>query len=179
MRTFVAVEISDDKLIGEIVKFQSEIPIKAKPVSPENLHFTLHFLGEISEEQVGDVKNALLNIKFPKFTLGFEGVGVFPKPSFPRVIWIGTDKDGGSKLINLAKRVDDVLSPLGFKKDKPFKPHMTIFRIKDKVGNISGMLNALKFQKFGNQKVENLKFKKSVLTASGPVYSDLGVIDLK
>ncbi len=56
---------------------------------------------------------------------------------------------------------------------------MTIFRIKDKVGNISGMLNGLKSQKFGSQKVEKLKFKKSVLTASGPVYSDLGVIDLK
>lgn len=179
MRTFVAVEVSDEKLIEEITKLQSKISIKAKPVSPNNFHFTLQFLGEIPEDAADNVINALRNITFPKFTLRFEGIGVFPKPSFPRVIWIGTDKDGGSKLIDLAEIVGDVLEPLGFKKDKPFKPHMTIFRIKNKVGNISRMLNDFRSEKLGSQKIENLKFKKSVLTASGPVYSDLEVIALK
>jgi len=179
MRAFVAVEVSDDKLIREIAKLQSNIPIKAKPVSPNNLHFTLQFLGEISEEGVDEVKGVLQNIKFPKFTLRFEGIGVFPKPSFPRVIWIGTDEDGGSKLTELAEIVGNVLEPLGFKKDKPFKPHMTVFRIRNKAGNISAMLNNFKSQKFGSQKIENLKFKKSVLTASGPIYSNLEIIDLK
>ncbi len=179
MRAFVAVEVSDDKLIEEIVKLQSKIPINAKPVSPNNLHFTLQFLGEISEKEVDEVRGVLRNIKFPKFTLKFEDIGVFPKPSFPRVIWIGTDEDGGSKLTDLAERVGNVLEPLGFKKDKPFKSHMTIFRIKNKVGNISEMLNNFKSQRFGSQKIENLKFKKSVLTASGPIYSDLEVIALK
>ena len=179
MRAFVAVEVSNDKLIREIVKLQSKIPIKAKPVSPNNLHFTLQFLGEISEEKADEVRDALRNIKFPKFTLRFEDIGVFPKPSFPRVIWIGTDEGGGNKLIDLAESVGNVLEPLGFKKDKPFKPHMTIFRIRNKVGNIYELLNNFKSQSFGNQKIENLKFKKSILTASGPIYSDLEAIELK
>lgn len=179
MRVFVAVEVSDNKLIGEIAKLQSKIPIKAKPVSSNNLHFTLQFLGEISEEKVDEVKDALRNIKFPKFTLRFEDIGVFPKPSFPRVIWIGTDEGGGNKLTDLAEIVGNVLEPLGFKKDKSFKPHMTIFRIRNKVGNISEVLNDFKSQRFGSQKVENFKFKKSILTASGPIYSNLEVIDLK
>jgi len=50
MRAFVAVEISDKEIINSITKFQSEINIKAKPVEPQNLHFTLQFLGEVSEE---------------------------------------------------------------------------------------------------------------------------------
>ncbi len=52
MRVFVAIEISSDKIINSISKFQSEININAKPVEPHNLHFTLQFLGEISQETV-------------------------------------------------------------------------------------------------------------------------------
>ena len=50
MRVFVAVEITSDKIINSISKFQSEINIDAKPVELHNLHFTLQFLGEISQD---------------------------------------------------------------------------------------------------------------------------------
>ena len=50
MRTFVAIEISNNQVIESIKKFQSEIKINAKPVEPTNFHFTLQFLGEISED---------------------------------------------------------------------------------------------------------------------------------
>ena len=36
-------------------------------------------------------------------------------------------------LVKLAKNVEEKLSPLGFKSDKEFKPHITIFRIKNKI----------------------------------------------
>ena len=50
MRTFVAVEIQNDMVLDSIAKFQSDLNIKAKAVSKENMHFTLLFLGEIAEE---------------------------------------------------------------------------------------------------------------------------------
>ena len=50
MRTFVAVEISNDNILDSIKKIQKDINIEAKPVAAKNLHFTLQFLGEISEE---------------------------------------------------------------------------------------------------------------------------------
>ncbi len=40
MRSFVAIEISDDKIIDSIEKFQKTIEINAKPVNSRNLHFT-------------------------------------------------------------------------------------------------------------------------------------------
>ena len=49
MRTFVAIEISNKEVLDAIEKFQSQINIKAKAVEPRNLHFTLQFLGEISD----------------------------------------------------------------------------------------------------------------------------------
>jgi len=68
---------------------------------------------------------------------------------------------------------------LGFRNDKPFKPHATIFRVKNKIGNISNELKEYELHTFGIQKVYEIKFKKSVLTSDGPIYSDLQVVKAK
>ncbi|MBI3842006.1 MAG: RNA 2',3'-cyclic phosphodiesterase, partial [Thaumarchaeota archaeon] len=64
MRTFVAAEISDEKVLNSIAKLQSEIKIKAKPVSKQNMHFTLLFLGEISDEMAKKVMESLSTVSF-------------------------------------------------------------------------------------------------------------------
>ena len=174
MRTFVAVEIFENNVMNAISKFQSEISsINTKPVEPHNLHFTLQFLGEISGEKMEEVKKTLQRIEFSNFNVNFRGVGVFPKMKFPRVIWIGTDDKGGNALVDLAKKVETNLFPLGFTSDKPFKPHITVFRIKNKIGNITGELKKFESFDFGSQEITNFKFKQSILTPKGPVYSDL------
>ncbi len=173
MRTFVAVEISNEDIINSIKKFQTKINIDAKPVESRNFHFTLQFLGEVSEEILQKIIQALRKIEFSSFSVNLKGVGAFPKPKFPRVIWVGTDDDGGNMLIQLSKKVEKVLEPLGFFSNKPFKPHITIFRIKKKVKDITKELNSKKTIDFGIQEITNIKLKKSELTPSGPIYSDL------
>ena len=173
MRSFVAIEISSDKIINSISKFQSEININAKPVEPHNLHFTLQFLGEISQDTVEKVMMSLNSVKFSSFMINFKGVGAFPKLKFPRVIWIGTDENSGNSLIKLAKKVENTLIPLGFSIDKPFKPHITVFRIKNKIGDVSKELDKFKSIDFGTQEITGFKLKQSVLSSKGPVYSDL------
>jgi len=179
MRVFVAVEISNNDLINSIIKFQSEIDIKAKPVKRQNLHFTLQFLGEISEEILQKIKQALRTIEFSAFIVNLKGIGVFPKKEFPRIIWIGTDEIGTNVLVCLTKKVEKVLLPLGFIPDKPFKSHITIFRIKNKVGDISEELEKFKTYEFGLQEISSIKLKQSVLTSHGPLYSDLEEIKAK
>jgi len=173
MRTFVAIEISNNNIINSIKKFQTEININAKPVEPKNFHFTLQFLGEISSEVSQKIIQALRKIEFSSFSVNLKGVGAFPKSKFPRVVWVGTDDDGGNMLIQLSKKVEKALEPLGFFSDKPFKPHITVFRIKKKIGDITNELNSRKMIDFGMQEVTNLKLKKSELTPNGPIYSDL------
>ena len=177
MRTFVAVEITNNMILEEIKKIQNDLKIKAKPVELKNMHFTLEFLGEITESMSEDVQKALKAIAFEPFKLSFRGIGAFPKPKFPRVVWVGTDDIGGNKLKELASKVENVLSPLGFKSDKPFKPHVTIFRIKSKIGDITKDLERFQNIELGSQLVSQIKFKKSVLTSNGPVYSDLLEVD--
>jgi len=179
MRTFVAIEISNNEVINSIKKIQDKININARPIESKNFHFTLQFLGEISEENSQKIIQALRTIEFSSFSINLKGVGAFPKPKFPRVIWIGTDENGGNMLIQLSKKVEKVLEPLGFFSDKPFKPHITVFRIKKKIGDITKELENQKMVDFGIQEVTSIKLKKSELTSNGPIYSDLEEIKAK
>ena len=179
MRTFLAAEITDQDIINSISKLQSAVEINAKAVDPNSLHFTLQFLGEIDEEQLEKIKNAISSVDFSEFRVNFQGVGVFPKPKFPRIIWIGTDNEGSKALAELAKKVENALLPLGFKNDKPFKPHITVFRIKNKINDITKELKRFESANFGTQNITSFKLKKSILTSSGPTYIDLKEVKCK
>jgi len=171
MRTFVAIEILDENVINSIEKFQKEIRIDAKAIEPRNLHFTLQFLGEISENILQKIKQALSTIEFSSFNVNLIGIGAFPKS--PRIVWIGTDNDGGNLLVQLSQKVSKVLEPLGLISDKAFKPHITVFRIKKKVEDMTKKMENHKSVDFGIQKISSIKLKKSELTPNGPIYSDL------
>ncbi|MBE44687.1 MAG: RNA 2',3'-cyclic phosphodiesterase [Thaumarchaeota archaeon] len=175
MRTFVAIEVSNHEAVQNMLGFQKaflETGISAKPVEANHLHFTLMFLGEINNAMLESIKSKLSDIKFEPIYVTYMGVGVFPNPKSVRVIWIGVDNDSASKLINLVKEVESRLNILGFKNDKPFKPHLTLFRIKYKIRNFDAIMN-FKDKKFGTDTLSTIKIKKSELTPSGPIYRDL------
>ena len=175
MRAFVAIEVSDQTVLNSIQKVQSELNIKAKPVELHNMHFTVQFLGEVSEEMVGKISDALNSLEFSPFSISFAGLGVFPKPSFPRIVWVGTD-EGVDELEKLAEVIREKLVQFGFRPDKKFKPHVTIFRIKSKIEEMSAKLEKFSSYSFGKQVVSEIKFKKSELTPYGAVYTDLLVV---
>ena len=177
MRTFVAVEIHNDEVLNSIAKLQSDFNIRATAVSKQNMHFTLLFLGEVSEETAENVKKALDSIAFKPIDVSFTHVGAFPNPNFPRVIWIGTDEASAKQLVELARQVEEKLAPMGFKSDKPFKPHLTIFRVKNKIDGISKKIERFKETNLGKDVISELKFKQSILTPNGPIYSDLKVVN--
>jgi len=175
MRTFVAIEVSDKDVLNSIHKIQTELNIKAKPVELHNMHFTVQFLGEVSEEMVGKISDALNSIEFSAFSITFASIGVFPNPNSPRVIWIGVT-DGINELEKLAEMIRSKLSDIGFSPDKKFKPHVTIFRVKNKIEDLSSKLEKFSSCSFGKQIVSEIKLKKSELTPNGPIYTDLLVV---
>jgi len=175
MRTFVAIEVNNKDVLNSIHKIQTELNIKAKPVELHNMHFTVQFLGEVSEEMIGKISDALNSIEFSAFSISFSSIGVFPKPNFPRVIWIGTD-DGVNELEKLAEMIRSKLSHLGFSPDKKFKPHVTIFRVKNKIEDLPSKLEKFSSCSFGKQLVSEIKLKKSELSNQGSIYTDLLVV---
>jgi len=178
MRTFVAIEISKGEILKEIQTFQEKIKIDAKPIRVDQIHFTLQFLGEIDEEKCEQVKDVLNKIDFSEFEISLKSVGGFPNFKNPRVIWVGIDK-GGQQLSEIAKEIGIKLTALGFKEDKKFKPHLTIFRVKEKIGNISAIMKKYEAVEFGIQSISKIKLKKSVLSPEGPEYSDLLEVNAK
>ena len=175
MRAFVAIEVSDQAVLNSISQVQAELNIKAKPVEIHNMHFTVQFLGEVSEEMVRKISSELSSLEFIPFSVSFVGVGVFPKPSSPRVIWVGTN-EGADELEKLAEIIRMKLSQLGFQPDKKFKPHVTIFRVKKKIESIANELQKFSTYSFGKQVISEVKLKKSELTPNGPIYTDLMIV---
>ena len=175
MRSFVAIEVSDQGVLNSVSQVQAKLNIKAKPVEVHNMHFTVQFLGEVSEEMVRNISSELSSLEFIPFSVSFVGVGVFPKPSSPRVIWVGTN-EGADELEKLAEMIRMKLSQFGFQPDKKFKPHVTIFRVKKKIENVSNELQKFSTYIFGKQVISEVKLKKSELTTTGPIYTDLLVV---
>ena len=68
------------------------------------------------------------------------------------------------------------LSQLGFSPDKKFRPHVTIFREKNKIEGLPDKLEKFSSYHFGKQTVSEIKLKKSELTPKGPIYTDLLVV---
>ena len=177
MRTFVAIEINNQEILDNITKFQKDTNIDAKAILPEQIHFTLQFIGEIDGISKEKIVNAVNRIEFSKFEITLQGIGAFPRTKSPRVIWVGVNEVGGELISALASQVHTKLSELGFKNDKPFKPHITVFRVKNKINDVTDELMKFNSKIFGTQLVSQIKLKKSTLTSNGPIYEDLTVVE--
>ena len=177
MRVFIAVEISNADILKKIQRFQENLQIDVKPTKINQIHFTLQFLGEIDDEKCEKVKDLLRTITFSQFNLSLKEVGGFPNLKNPRIIWIGTDKKGAEKLIKITNEIEMKLTSLGFEKNKKFKPHLTIFRVKHKIDDISLQMKEYETIEFGTQAITKIKLKRSILKQEGPEYSDLLVIN--
>ncbi len=134
MRTFIAIEISE-AVKTELARLQAELRQTGAEITwtkPDNIHLTLRFLGEIEERQLDDLKQlcAKTAAEFQPFTLRLKDIGYFPNFRQPRVMWVGLAGELEAAK-QLQKRLDAELIAKGFnQEDKPFKPHLTIGRMK-------------------------------------------------
>ena len=76
----------------------------------------------------------------------------------------------------LANDVNEILGAIDLKNEKPFKPHLTVFRIKNRIGDITEELLKSKDTKFGTQLISQIVLKKSDLSPNGPEYTNLGTV---
>ena len=178
MRVFISIDIEDEEILKEINKISNEIKRSGaliKLVEKENIHMTLQFLGEISEKDVEIVKGALNQCcaKIKKFKMLLRGLGAFPNPKFPRVIWIGTAK-GADEVTKLANSLSNDLKRSGFRlESRPFSPHITIARVKRYNANLKNLIKKYEDYEFGEVEVSEVRIKKSRLTPQGPIYTTL------
>jgi len=171
-RCFICIDLPLEtrKYLGEVQEIlKKKNFFNGKFTEFENLHLTLKFLGEISEEKINDVKERLKKTKFNIFSANLGEIGVFSE-RFINIIWV---KFGGKGVFELQKQVDDALNGL-FEGEKRFMSHITIARPK-KVFDKNALLDYLykiKIKK-ENFNVSGFFLKSSDLQEEGPVYSTI------
>ena len=100
--------------------------------NPAQLHFTLAFLGDQDEPALERAGAAAAAVTGEPFDLHIKGAGAFPSLSRPRVVWLGLQK-GGDEMIELARVLREQLARNGVSFDeKPFRPHLTVARLKSR-----------------------------------------------
>ena len=142
-------------------------------VKPDNLHYTMRFLGEVEDsaaERAGEAMReaAAAHARFGA-TLG--GFGAFPTAKKARVLWIGM-LQGAEPMRLLATSIDHALKKQRFERaDEPFEPHLTVGRVRMPGDWTARLIDApsveVRFQ------VDGLVLVKSVLGAGGARYERL------
>ncbi len=128
MRLFIAVNFDDEIKEGltEIQNGLKSCSLSGNFTRRENLHLTLVFLGEVSGEKLGQVKQAMNRVKSPGLTLGFKDLGKFKRDNGD-LWWLGSELN--PQLEQLYKELSLKLSECGFvPEERKFKPHLTLAR---------------------------------------------------
>ena len=179
IRTFIAVDLSSE--IRERIKgiHHQFANYALRLVDPELIHITIKFLGDVSEEKISPITDALSRVHCSPFDIDIEGIGVFPNMDYIRVIWVSAKGD----FRELHQEVETALKPLGFPPDnRKFTAHATLARgkriPKEQKTSLKIKIAQLSDVKLGRMKVDCIRFKKSTLTPNGPIYETLHEVRL-
>jgi RNA 2',3'-cyclic 3'-phosphodiesterase len=184
IRAFVAIELTPE-ILEALSKVQGDLQKgeggrAGRWVKQEGIHLTLKFLGEVPQEKLLAIQDALARacMRFSPFTVKVGGLGCFPNMRRPRVVWVGVQEDAG-ELVDLQKAVEREISPLGFPTEaRGFTPHLTLARVRDDVSfrEVEMLGKAVADSKTGElaeMQVRTVSLMKSDLKPGGAVYTEL------
>lgn len=176
MRCFIAIDVPSEvrQAAARAQEALRAAGADVKWTSPDSLHVTLKFLGELEGPAIEAVKRRLA-AEVPgrgRFGLRFRGVGTFPERGVPRVIWAGCEGEVEA-LAALARIAEEAGAAAGVAPEaRPFSPHLTLGRVKSarEVRTLRAALDRLREADFGAARVEEVVLYKSTLRPQGPAY---------
>jgi len=183
MRAFIAIDLPPEVLVclddvsQQLRQELSEAPVRWVPV--ENIHLTIKFLGDVSESNIDMLTDFLQsiasNVKQFEFSVG--GLGTYPKPHRPRVIWVGVEAP--PELMTAQRSVESEMSRLGYARERrPFNPHLTLGRVSrhstnQDIRNIADVIKTQTVGYLGCARVMAFHIYRSDLKPSGAIYTKL------
>ncbi|OGP89725.1 MAG: 2'-5' RNA ligase [Deltaproteobacteria bacterium RBG_16_48_10] len=184
IRSFLAIELPK-AILKKIEEVQGDLRscrADVRWVSPERIHLTLKFFGNIEEARIEPILKAIENAvhNTPVFSLGAKGIGAFPHWKNPRVIWMGLI-DGKGVLVPFQKELETELEKIGFEPEgRAFQPHLTLGRANSSRGKeeLIWRVERYREENFGDLVVERVILFKSDLKPTGPIYTALREVRL-
>jgi 2'-5' RNA ligase len=180
IRTFIGVDIGDEirrratALQHRLARSGADV----KWVTPDAMHITLVFLGEIDERDIVTVCRAVAGVakREPPFPIRIAEVGAFPTARRPKVVWGGIT-DGTEALRRLHAALETSLLDLKLyaKEERGYTPHLTLGRVRgEKDGNaLAPELTKHKDWDGGSTLADEVLVYSSELGKEGPVYAVL------
>ncbi len=102
-------------------------------VKPDNLHYTLRFLGEVGHDGARRAAEAAMEAAagLAAFDVTLGGPGAFPRAKGARVLWLGLEH-GAEPFVALARRLETSLARRGFAPEgRGFEAHLTLGRVRE------------------------------------------------
>jgi 2'-5' RNA ligase len=180
-RTFIGIDIGD-AIRANALTLQKELAksgAEVKWATPGSMHITLLFLGEVDDRELHAVCRTVKQIaeREAPFALRVAGVGAFPTPRRPKIVWAGIT-DGAEPLqrLNAALEVQMLERGCYRKEERGYTPHLTLGRVK---GDADSFTLASEIPKRlawdgGTAAVDEVLVYSSELNRDGPVYTVIG-----
>lgn len=146
---------------------QTQIP-GVRWVRPENLHLTLHFFGETTQESLEKIKVSVLSVKHCQrpFMVEIKGLGAFPNRHRPRVLWFDLEPKG--PLRQLHRDCQKFLRQAGVvSESRSYSPHLTIGRLRQSETDLTDICRSVGQRLVGQLPVDRLVLFESRLHSDG------------
>jgi RNA 2',3'-cyclic 3'-phosphodiesterase len=179
IRAFVAVLLPEavrDRIHATAAGLRARAPTVAW-VRADNLHLTLRFLGEVEPTALAVIDGALAQAAgtVAPFPVTLGGLGGFPGPRTPRVVWVGVTEGAGG-LVALHAGVEAALGAVGVAPEgRSYHPHVTLGRARGgRSGPDVGARGDEAWGWLGTFRVEAIHLMRSELARGGARYAALG-----
>ena len=184
IRAFIAIPLPHP-LLQKLVALQQQLEKQVPPrsvrwVRAEGIHLTLKFLGDTPTEKLPDIRQALAAVArhAPGRPFTVEGLGCFPNPSRPRVVWVGVQEPTGWMVV-LQDAIEEVMAPFGYPPEgRGFTPHLTLGRIRRRiprsdVAQVGQVITSTTVGTLAEVPVNHFALIRSVLKPTGAEYAAL------
>jgi 2'-5' RNA ligase len=184
MRCFLAAPVPDatrDSLV-RVQEALRRADADVRWVSPESLHLTLKFLGEMGGEPLEALRRRLPAATAGRAPLALEvaGLGAFPDRGAPKVVWAGCRGDlaGLEDLVRVLER--ESVAAGAAPEERPFAAHLTIGRARSprNAARLRAALERERATPYGRLEVSRVVLYRSTLAPDGPIYEEEGSFPL-
>jgi 2'-5' RNA ligase len=192
VRSFIAIELTDEAR-GGLARLQRELKEilpqnTVRWTLPENIHLTLHFLGDVALDDADEISRAVCDVSatHTPFSLDLSSLGCFPNTRRPRIIWVGLSGETDT-LGALQKKLGERLNEaVGFQPEsRSYSPHLTIGRLRKAVTKQQQAQLGRSLEQeipgvghLARLPVDHIHFIRSDLKPDGPIYTSITKAEL-
>ena len=166
-RLFVALTIPDS-VSKKLAALQPESMKQIRLVKPENIHLTLHFIGQADLDKTA---SALEQVYADQFIIELNEPGMFRSRNGSIIFWVGVKEN--EKLLQLYHEIAFALADVGYQKEeRKFSQHITLARCKKGISRpIIDKFLQQKDIDFPVLQITDFGLYSSTLTNTDPIYT--------